>query len=79
MGKQAAFVHRLFQTAIRKAYLAATNAQPGSTATDDDYVQRSEFRLLLVYLIRYAELFIMFSLLDDSGDKRMDLAEFKDA
>ena len=42
-------------------------------------MQRREFRLLLVYLERYAELFLMFVMVDDSGDKRLDPVEFKDA
>ena len=42
-----------------------------------DYVQRSEFRALLVALRQYYELYAMFNRLDSSDDRRLDYGEFQ--
>jgi Ca2+-binding EF-hand superfamily protein len=42
-------------------------------------VTRSEFRLLLVYLAKYYELFEKFEDIDSSDDKRITKTEFKSA
>ena len=46
---------------------------------DDDYVQRSEFRMLLVYIKQYFELWVMFDEVDASDDRRVSLEEFRAA
>ena len=68
------------QPAILRAFQAAKEANPNSTARlSADYVEKSEFRLLLVYLRRYFELFVMYSVLDTTDDRRLSLDEFEDA
>jgi len=44
-----------------------------------DYIEKCEFRLLLVYLRQYLELWQMFSEIDISGDRRVEFAEFQKA
>ena len=51
--------------------------KPSSVA--DDYVEFAEFRTLLVYIHSYFELFAMFSAIDKSGDRRVELSEFVSA
>ena len=48
----------------------------------EDYVERSEFRLLLKYLRQYFELFLMFEEIDgsdglDVDDRRISFSEFQ--
>lgn len=55
--------------------------RPGHTLLGEDYVERSEFRILLEYLWRYFELFLMFEEIDgadglDVDDRRVSLSEF---
>jgi Ca2+-binding EF-hand superfamily protein len=52
----------------------AVNGTSGQT----DYVVFPEFRLLLVYMKHYLELWDMFEVISDNG-RRIDLAEFKKA
>lgn len=42
-----------------------------------DYIERNEFRLFLVYLNRYLQLWRMFSNMDDDNDRRMTYEEFE--
>lgn len=56
--------------------------RPGKVLAGEDYVERSEFRLLLKYLRQYFELFLMFEEMDgsdglDVDDRRVSLSEFK--
>lgn len=48
-------------------------------AQDDDYITFPEFRMLLVYIHNYFELWSMFAVIDKSGDRRVELNEFKQA
>ena len=41
-----------------------------------DDVERDEMRILLVYLRRFFEYFLMFEELDKSGDRRLSMDEF---
>merc|ERR1711871_1927949 len=41
-----------------------------------DYIERKEFRVLLVMLRQYYELYAMFNRLDTSDDRRIDIGEF---
>ena len=41
-------------------------------------MERSEFRLLLLYLKRYFDLFIMFEQVDTGDDRRVNVDEFTD-
>ena len=45
----------------------------------DDYVEKDEFRLLLVCIRQYFEMFVAFSRIDLNDDRRIDLEEFKQA
>lgn len=42
-----------------------------------DFITFGQFRLLLVYLRQYLELFILFSRIDRNQDGRLDLPEFR--
>ena len=72
---------------IRKAYISAKSASSSSNKNDNsDFVERSEFRLLLVYLKRYFQLWQMFTEIDTPGDDgndmkdhRINLEEFRQA
>ena len=65
--------------AIMRAYQAAKGIGRARSKLSDDYVERAEFRLLLVWLQKYFELFQLFRQLDRSHDQRVSLAEFKAA
>lgn len=47
-----------------------------SKAANDDYVDFTEFRTLLLYLRQYLELWVMFEAIDTNKDKRIDAGEF---
>ena len=49
------------------------------TKMGNNYIEKSEFRLLLVYLRQYLELWAMFSEIDVDGDRRVQMAEFQKA
>ena len=59
---------------IGRAFAAAKNLGGGNNA---DYVEKSEFRLLLVYLRQYFELYVAYNRLDSSDDRRLSLPEFR--
>jgi len=69
-------IMRAFQTA-KKAHdaMATTNASD----LGPDFVEKVEFRLLLVYLGKYFEVWQTFDQVDDGNDQRIDLEEFKKA
>lgn len=65
-----------------RAFTAAKAIRKGkgkSAKTQDEYVEKVEFRLLFVYIRDYFELWMMFSRIDTSGDRRVSLDEFKKA
>ena len=73
---------------IMRAYQAARGAnnvrssKAASAAArkhGEDFVERSEFRLLIVYLRQYFELWQMFDEIDSSDDRRVSVEEFKQA
>ena len=63
---------------IMRAFQAAKYAHSTKSKLGADYVERIEFRLLLVYLRRYFELFVMFDAID-GDDRRIDRGEFSTA
>lgn len=65
-------IMRAFQAA-KGAHAASTNG-PGA-----DFIELCEFRLLLVYLRRYLEVWLLFENVDHSGDHRISLDEFTTA
>ncbi|MHA7927728.1 MAG: EF-hand domain-containing protein, partial [Marinobacter sp.] len=69
---------------IMRAYQAAKGANNEKTRlTGDklgqDYVERTEFRLLLVYLKRYFQIWRVFDVVDTGHDHRINLDEFAKA
>lgn len=62
---------------IMRAFNAAKSVnQSGNKAQNDDYVDISEFRMFLLYLRQYLELWVMFDAIDTNKDKRIEKAEF---
>ena len=63
---------------LMRAYHASKSiaSSNGSGSSNDDYVERSEFRLLLEYLAQYYELWHLFKQTDTSVDTRISLEEF---
>ena len=69
---------------IMRAFQAARdhNGHKKTTAKRkgaDDYVERDEFRTLLVYLRQYFELYVAFNRLDLNNDDRVDVCEFRNS
>ena len=72
---------------MMRAYQAARKIANNNTIKDaadsrdlgEQYVERSEFRLLLVYLRKYLELWELFDTIDTGGDQRIDVHEFQSA
>lgn len=65
---------------IKKVIIRAFNAAKSvhkSTGLGADTIEFVEFRLLLWYLRQYFEIWQMFKRMDESGDNRIDLEEFK--
>ena len=52
---------------------AAKNAVNTKSKLGEDFVEKSEFRALLIYLRRYFELHIMFAKIDKGADHRVSL------
>ena len=62
--------------AIMRAFQAAKNAVNTKSRLGADFVERAEFRALLVFLQRYFELYAMFKRVDSGADHRINQAEF---
>eukprot|EP00966_Prymnesium_polylepis_P261638 6043903-Prymnesium_polylepis.1 len=70
----------LLSPAITRAFHAAKDARTAGQGEAAQYVTRGEeFRLLLVFLMRYFELLRMFDIVDTNNDRRIDLKEFQAA
>eukprot|EP00759_Apiculatamorpha_spiralis_P004021 PhF_6_TR12276/c0_g1_i3/m.19470 len=67
--------------AIIRAFQAAKNIdQKGKAEKNrDDYIQKCEFRMFLVFLRQYFEMYVMFDRIDTGDDKRVNLEEFRAA
>merc|ERR1711991_93808 len=65
--------------AMLRAFNAVKDTAPSHTPHSDDYVTRSEFRLLMVALRQMFELWHMFELVDTGDDRRVDQDEFTKA
>jgi Ca2+-binding EF-hand superfamily protein len=65
--------------AIIRAYNAAKNCVDTKSKLGADFVERAEFRALLVYLQKYFELYIRFGTIDSDHDRRLDVDEFTHA
>ena len=63
---------------LMRAFQAAKNVAPSSSSSrGDDYIQRSEYRLLLQYLRQYYELWLAFAQIDSDSDRRISYQEFE--
>ena len=62
--------------AIIRAFTAAKGAVNNKKAHGDYYIDRSEFRLALLYLRQYFEYFQAFARVDTDDDRRIDKQEF---
>lgn len=62
--------------AVMRAFQAAKNAAKTKSPRGDDYIERPEFRLLLLYLREYFELYQAFARIDAGDDNRVDFGEF---
>jgi len=74
-------IPRLFNTkpVLLRAFNAARNKVPSSSSHGADYVERSEYRYLLMFLRQYYEYWVAFDLIDADGDKRVTFKEFQQA
>jgi hypothetical protein len=66
---------------MMRAFQAAKGANNAKSTSElgQHYIERSEFRLLLVYLRNYFECWQMFDRIDSGDDRRVNLEEFKSA
>ena len=64
--------------AIFQAFKAAKRSVKTKSKHGKDYVERCEFRLMLLYLRQYFEYYEAFDRVDTSDDRRIDLNEFID-
>lgn len=71
----------VIRTAFNTAKLAGqmSGAIAINSTGDADFVEKREFRLLLMYLRQYFELFQLFEEIDEEGDLRISFEEFKKA
>lgn len=65
--------------AIMRAFQIAKNSSKSSRDIGDDYIELKEFRFFLLSLRQYFEYWVAFCRTDADGDKRISLAEFKQA
>jgi Ca2+-binding EF-hand superfamily protein len=65
--------------AIMRAYQSAKKSGGQRTKYSDDYIERNEFRIFLVYLRQYFEYWQMFDRIDTNDDRNVTLSEFKQA
>jgi Ca2+-binding EF-hand superfamily protein len=77
-------LHDLFDAkpVIMRAFQAAKSVNDKRNkkgSNGPDYIEKCEFRLFLVYLRQYFEVWQMFEQTDQGGDRRVDLSEFKAA
>jgi len=64
---------------LMRAFTAAKTKSKAKSDYSDDYVTRSEYRVLLKYLRMYYEYWVAFDLIDIDGDHRISYKEFKHA
>jgi Ca2+-binding EF-hand superfamily protein len=64
---------------LMRAFQAAKVVAPSKSELGDDYIQRSEYRLLLQYLCMYYEYWLAFAQADKDDDRRVGYEEFEAA
>ena len=74
-------VDRVFkaQPVLIRAHQAARFKVKTKSIHGPDYVERCEFRLVLLYIRQYFEYYVAFKRIDKSNDDRISLAEFVNA
>ena len=60
--------YKVANAAIARAFEAAKDRMANASGAGDGFVERKEFKLLVSYLRRYLELFVMFLTIDKSKD-----------
>lgn len=63
--------------AIMRSFQATKNADGKQKGHGADYVQKKEFKLLIVNIFFYNKLFWLFDQADEGNDLRLDLSEFR--
>eukprot|EP00462_Mataza_sp_D1_P026634 CAMPEP_0175132080 /NCGR_PEP_ID=MMETSP0087-20121206/6887_1 /TAXON_ID=136419 /ORGANISM="Unknown Unknown, Strain D1" /LENGTH=221 /DNA_ID=CAMNT_0016414417 /DNA_START=26 /DNA_END=688 /DNA_ORIENTATION=+ len=63
---------------LMRAFQAAKGINQSGTG-NDDYVEYGEFRMLLLYIRQYVELYVMFEAIDANKDRRIEAGEFANA
>jgi len=56
---------------MMRAFQKAKSVAPSKHTSDDDYLQKSEYRLFLSYLRQYYEYWLAFAQVDKDGDRRI--------
>merc|ERR1711879_899539 len=67
----------LMQPAIKMAYKIARESDDTDSKLEKGFVDKGEFRILLVNVKRFIELYAAFDHIDTGDDNRIDLDEFK--
>lgn len=75
MGRELAIIYNS-KAAMLRAFMAAKDHMRSTAETGQDYVQKPEYRIFLLYLRQYFEYFVMFKKLDKTGDDKLSLKEF---
>merc|ERR1712113_1299293 len=63
----------LMKPAVKMAYKVAREYDKTDSKLEKGFVDRGEFRILLVNMRRFMELYAAFKTLDTSNDKRVDI------
>ena len=61
---------------IHRAFQAANSSVHSKNTLGKEYVEKSEFRLLIYYLRLYMEYFQIFEQIDTDGDQKIDMKDF---
>lgn len=64
---------------IMRAFQAAKSKGNKKSKYSDDYIEKCEFRIFLVYLRQYFEYYEMFDRIDTGDDKKINVYEFTTA
>ena len=76
MGESMRIVY-LSKPSMLRAFNEAKDFVKSKNDIGEDYVQKPEFRIFLMYLRQYFEYFVMFRKIDTSDDNRVSINEFK--
>lgn len=71
-------IPELFQAkpVLIRAYEVAKSKVKGNKSYSDDFVSRSEFKFLLIYIKLYYSIWVEFDIIDKSDDRRIEEQEF---